>query len=192
MPDLLQETGQNIESAGQSAVKTSLFLKGGEGVETDASDLSRKAATALTRAYREIQEVAEMMARVGEEMDDIRIPTFEPEYREVLGMKVISSLDMGSRNPLDKIATRMKSSSTKLDKLGEELRDVSGSLRKLSGVLTDVGEDIQSMGVQLTNSGQTLVRVSDFQSLNDLVVGKEEADERDWDDFKSGFSVTDV
>jgi hypothetical protein len=95
LPDLLQETGQNIESAGQSAVKTSLFLKGGDDVETNASDLSSKAAVALTRAYEEIKDVAEMMAKIGDEMDDIRIPTFEPEYREVLGLKVISGLDMG-------------------------------------------------------------------------------------------------
>jgi hypothetical protein len=93
---------------------------------------------------------------------------------------------------LDKVATRMKSSSLKLGKLGGELRDVSGSLQKLSGVLTDVGEDIHTMGLKLTNSGQTLTRVSDFQSLNNLIVGKEEAEPEDWDDFKSGFSVTDV
>ena len=187
LPQILQETGDNIESAGKSAVKTSLFLMGGDDVETDASELSAKAASALSRAYQEISEVAQVMAKVGEELGDIQIPHVEPEYRELMGVKVIAGLDVGKSSPLANVSNRLTTGSKRLDKLGDEMKDVAGSLEKLSDVLTDVGGDLHEMGLRLAHSGQTLTSVANFNSGDAPHTSPSRAD-----DAPGGFSVTDV
>ena len=188
LPQILKETGDNIESAGNSAMKTSLFLAGGKGHETNASDLSDKAALALGRAYEEIQEVAKVMAVVGEELGDLRIPSIEPEYREVFGAKVIAGLDIGKTNPLATVSTRLSTGSKRLGKLSDEMEDVSASLKKLSGVLTDVGGDLHEMGLKLTHSGKTLTQVADFGSFGERATPKK----RDSGDDDGGFSVKQI
>lgn len=156
LPGLLEETGNTIESAGESAVNASVFLTGGKDDTPSAGELSEMAAKALDSCYREIRSAARIMDHFGKELDDIRIPSLEPKYVEVMGMDVIGGLDFGESQLFDNAADRLKSGSDRLDEIGSDLRNVAKHLRNLGGALTDTGKDLNNVGVKLTQSGQTL------------------------------------
>ena len=85
LPEMLKNTGDNIESAGESAVKASVFLMGDKKGGPSAGKMSVLAAGALERCFKEIQMASKVMASLGEELDDIRIPSVKPKYIEILG-----------------------------------------------------------------------------------------------------------
>ena len=164
LPELLDETGNTIESAGESAMKASLFLTGGKGDTPSAGELSQLAATALERCHKEIQDVARVMDRFGQELDDIRIPSVQPKYTEVMGIDVISGIDFGESELFDNAANRLKNGSDRLNQVGTDLRNVAKHLRSLGGALTETGNDLNNVGVKLTQSGQTLRSLGNLQS----------------------------
>lgn len=165
LPALLQDTGKSIESAGESAMKASLFLAGAQkGAGKDApsaGELSVLAATALDRCYKEISAAAKIMEGLGQELDDVRIPSVRPKYIELMGSKVIGGLEIGEEGLLDKAATRVKSGSARLHEIGNDLQAVSKNMRDLGGVLTDAGKDLNNVGVQLKQSGGKLRSLTD-------------------------------
>ena len=173
LPQTLKESGDNIESAGNSAVRAGYFFGGGgpDKEAVDASQLSRRAATALTKCQREIKDAARMMERVGAEIDDIWIPSVKPKYLEVLGHKVVSGLDIGENKLMGEVATKLKDGSDNLGNLGDELQDIAKSLRELSGVLRDAGGDMVNVGEQLVKSGHTLREMSSLSNIIDKLDG---------------------
>jgi hypothetical protein len=160
LPKLLKETGESIESAGESAMKASVFLSGGKAGALSAGDLSEIAATALERCYKELKAAAKVMDSIGGELDDIRIPRLKPKYMELMGHKLIGGLDIGEEGLFDNAAGRLKHGSDRLDAIGTDLRLVASNLRDLGGVLTDTGKDLNDVGVQLKQSGGTLRSLS--------------------------------
>lgn len=164
LPELLNETGNTIESAGESAIKASVFLTGGKDDTPSAGELSKLAATALERCYKEIQDVARVMDRFGQELDDIRIPSVQPKYTEVMGIDVISGIDFGESELFDNAANRLKNGSDRLTEVGNDLRNVAKHLRSLGGALTETGNDLNNVGTKLTQSGQTLRSLGHLQN----------------------------
>ncbi|MGB1250348.1 MAG: hypothetical protein ACPG8W_06925 [Candidatus Promineifilaceae bacterium] len=156
MPALLRETGNSIESAGTSAMKASVFLVGDDDGSPSAKDISVMAANALERCQTELVEAAQIMAKIGDDIDDIRIPSFRPKHTEVLGIKVVNGFEMGENQLIDNAAGRLQQGASRLSEIGKDLRLVADNLRDLGGVLADTGGDLNNLGDQLRLSGQTL------------------------------------
>ena len=155
LPEMLSETGESMEAAGASAVKASNFLTGSDD-SPGARELSNLAAEALDRCYSELRSVARVMDKLGNEIDDIRIPSIKPEYTEIANIRVIKGIDFGESQLVDNAAERLKGGSDRLDEIGKDLRNVAVQLRKLGRGLTDTGDDLNKVGVKLAQSGTTL------------------------------------
>ncbi len=163
LPELLRETGDSIESAGSSAMNASAFLTGSRDDDSlSAKAMSDLAASALDRCYTQLQGVSSVMDKVGVELDELRIPTLEPTYTEVLGMNVVSGVEMGELQLLDNVAGRLKGGSDSLEEIGQDLKNVADQLRKLGGALNEAGGDLNNVGVKLQQSGNTLRSMTKF------------------------------
>ena len=156
LPDLMRETGDSIESAGSSAMKASVFLVGDEDGSPSAKDISVMAAKALERCQVELVEAAQVMAKLGDEIDDIRIPSFRPKHTELMGIKVVNGFEVGENQLIDNAASRLTHGASRLNEIGKDLRLVADNLRDLGSVLADTGVDLNELGGQLRKSGQTL------------------------------------
>ena len=156
LPELMRETGNSIESAGSSAMKASVFLVGDEDGSPSAKDISVMAAKALERCQVELVEAAQVMAKLGDEIDDIRIPSFRPKHTELLGIKVVNGFEMGENPIIDNAASRLTHGASRLNEVGKDLRLVADNLRDLGAILADTGGDLNNLGSQLRQSGQTL------------------------------------
>lgn len=164
LPELLRNTGDSIESAGQSAVKASLFLTGGDkdGL-VSAREISDLAANALERCNRELKSVAETMDGLGQEIDDVQLPTMQPTYTEIMGINVMSGVEFEEYPMLDNAANRLKHGSDRLEDIGKDLEQVAKYLRQLGGALTETGGDLNNVGVQLKQSGEMLRSMTKFR-----------------------------
>lgn len=163
LPTLLRETGDSIESAGASAMNASAFLTGDHDDDAlSAKAMSDLAASALERCYTQLQGVSSVMDKVGVELDELRVPTLEPTYTEVLGMNVVSGVEMGELQLLDNVAGRLKGGSDSLEEIGKDLKNVANQLRKLGGALNEAGGDLNNVGVKLQQSGNTLRSMTKF------------------------------
>ena len=164
LPEMLENTGTNIESAGDSAVKASLFLMGDPTNQSaSAGMMSVKAAGALDRCFKEIQAAAKVMESLGEELDAIRIPSVKPKYIELMGNRVIGGIDFDEKGLLDRPAARLKVGSERLEDIGKDLKEVAANMRELGGMLTETGKDLNNVGIQLKKSGSNLRAFSDLQ-----------------------------
>jgi hypothetical protein len=163
LPEMLETTGDNIESAGESAVNASLFLMGDEKKDSpSAGSMSVMAAGALERCYKEIQAASKVMESLGEELDAVRIPSVKPKYIELMGNRVIGGIDFDEKGLLDDPANRLKDGSDRLQDIGKDLFEVAKNMRELGGMLTETGKDLNNVGVQLKKSGTTLRSFSDL------------------------------
>lgn len=164
LPEMLRETGDNIESAGDSAIRASHFLVGdGKADSASANKMSEMAASALERCYAELQSVAQGMEKFGEDLDAIKIPRIRPKYVDVLGQRLISGVDIDEDGLLDDPAQRLKEGSDRLSDIGQDLSEVAKSMRQLGGMLTDTGKDLSNVGEKLRSSGRTLRSFSDLR-----------------------------
>lgn len=164
LPQILKDTGDGIESAGDGALNASALLLG-TNEKPGAQKIAELAADALDRCQVEIDRAAEIMSKFGEEIDDIRIPSLKPEFREVMGFNVITGLDMGENKLVDNAADRMKGGADRLEDIGQDLKNVAAHLRDLGGTLTDTGQGLNNVGEKLKESGGTLRSVTNFASL---------------------------
>lgn len=156
LPTLLNETGNNIEAAGASAVKASAFLTGKGTKDGGVKHMAAVAAEALDDGQRELGEVAEMLGRIGEELDRINIPNISPKFTNVAGFNVMSGLDIGHNALFDDVTDRMKGGSDRLTAMSKNLQTVSVQLREMGDLLQGMGGDLDRVGGQLQNSGKTL------------------------------------
>lgn len=164
LPQMLEETGDNIESAGSSAIRASAVLTGGQNGKGGATMLSKTAANALDRMETELGEAAEIMADVGREIDRIRIPSFRPKRTEVMGINVISGFDIDEHPMVDNAAKRLKEGSQRMTEIAKDLKLVAENLRDLGSSLTETGDDLNNVGNKLVKSGQTLRGFSGWTS----------------------------
>ena len=163
LPTMLKETGDGIESAGESALTASSLLLG-DKKNPGAQQIAELAADALERCQAEIGKAAGIMEKFGGEIDDIRIPSFSPQYKEVMGFNVITGLDMGENKLIDNAADRLKDGSGRLEEISKDLKSVASHLRQLGGTLTDTGDGLSKVGAKLMESGGTLRSLTDLKS----------------------------
>ncbi len=156
LPQMLEETGDNIESAGSSAIRASSVLTGGKDGKGGATLLAKRASSALDRMETELGEAAEIMADVGREIDRIKIPSFRPKRTEVMGINVISGFDMDEHPMVENAANKLQDGSKRLVEIAKDLKLVAENLRELGGSLNDTGDDLNNVGNKLVKSGQTL------------------------------------
>ncbi|MFT5196733.1 MAG: hypothetical protein ACI9EW_004188 [Cellvibrionaceae bacterium] len=157
LPDMLNDTGTSIEAAGDSALAASSLLMGDPKSKTpSAGKISEMAADALERCQVEIANAAKIMEKFGVELDDIQIPSFKPEYKEVMGFNVITGVDMSENKMIDNAAERLKGGSDRMEEISKDLKSVAGYLRQLGGTLTNTGEGLDNVGHKLKESGGTL------------------------------------
>lgn len=162
LPEMLKNTGDNIESAGVSAVNASHFLMGDGKGGPSAGQLSERAATALERCFEEIERASKVMAGLGRELDEIKIPSVKPKYVDLMGNKVIGGIDFDEDGLFENPAERLQNGSERLEEIGKELADVALNMRQLGGMLTETGKDLNNVGEKLKSSGDTLRSFSDM------------------------------
>lgn len=155
LPDLLRDTGNTIEAAGQSATRASLVLTG-DGQTQGIDDLARLAASALDSCRQELQSVAGTMSRLGQEIDKIRIPTVQPKFIDVVGLKVVGGLEFGESQLVNDAANRLQQESNRLEQIGNNLQTVADQLRALGKAMDQTGRDLNNVGRQLEQGGRTL------------------------------------
>ncbi len=161
LPEMLQKAGDGIEAAGKSALSTSVMLVGG-GDKPGAGDISELAAKALESARKELADVGDLLERLGDEIDDVNIPSFKPDYSEVMGIKVMTGVDLGENKMIDDAANKLKGGAKRLGTVGDDLETLAGHLRDLGGTLNDAGQGLDSVGNKLMGSGESLRALGNF------------------------------
>ncbi len=157
LPDLVSSAGSGIANAGEAAVSAAKFLVGGDGDdEFSASDLARTAADALDRCREELADAQDLIRRLGDEVDEITVPSVKPKFVKIAGLNVIAGLDIGQSNLADDAANKIRGGADRLAGVGEGLETVSDQLRKLGGAVTEAGGKLQSVGGFLETSGTQL------------------------------------
>lgn len=163
LPEMLQKAGDGIEAAGKSALTTSVMLVGG-GEKPGASAISELAAEALENAQKELTDVGGLLERLGGELDGVNIPSFKPDYSEVMGIKVMSGVDVGENKLIDNAADKLQSGATRLGAVGDDLERLAQHLRDLGATLDDAGKSLDSVGNKLMGSGDSLRALGNFDS----------------------------
>lgn len=161
LPGLLNKTGGGIAMAGESAEAASAFLLGDDGDQVAIADITELAADAISRCVEQLGNAADVIAEIGNEVDEISIPTVEPVYTEVAGFRVVTGLDFGSAGIVDKAADRMRSGAGNLSAIAEDFGVVSNQLKQLGSRLTETGGDLHNVGGLLRETGATLQELTE-------------------------------
>lgn len=158
LPDLLHTTGNLIEAAGASAIQASAFLTGDTSRKESFSalDLAESAASALERCQTELRDAAQVLDSLGRELDKVRIPQISPKFIEVMGLNVVSGIELGELTLIDNAADRLQSGAERLTTISNDFQMVARQMRKLGAALTDTGNDLNRVGAQLQQGGGTL------------------------------------
>ena len=163
LPELLESTGKTMDAAGSSAVKAAGLLTG-EGDGASVGSLAAGAAGALTRAQEQVESAASLLARIGDDVDKLKVPTVEPKFTEVMGFDLVSGIEFGELSLIDEAADKLKDGSGTMTELGKDLANVAEQLRTLGEKVTDAGKDLDEVGSKLSDSGQTLAGISAWGS----------------------------
>lgn len=155
LPDLIATAGGGMGTAGDSAQKAAAFLVGG-GDGISAKELTEIAAKALATCREELGNVRDLIAHLGDEIDDLRIPTVEAKFAEIGGIRVIKGIDIGESKLTDQAADRLRQGAERLTSISDALDTVSGHLSTLGGKVTEAGESLGTAGEYLTRSGAQL------------------------------------
>lgn len=162
VPEFLGKTGDLIQAAGVSATQASAFLTGDDKRKESVSarDLADLAANALDNCQDELKSVAELMARIGKQFDNVKIPTLKPEYSKVMGFEVITGLELGESSFVDDAADQLRRGAERIEQISANFQNVAHQMRKMGGVLTDAGGDLRNVGNHLQESSVVLQSIS--------------------------------
>ena len=163
LPDLLETTGKTMDAAGTSAVKAAALLTG-DGDGTSVGQLAAVAAGALGSAQEQVNNAAGLLARIGDDVDKLTIPTVEPKYTEVMGFNLVSGIEFGELSIIDEAADKLRDGSGTMSDLGADLANVAEQIRALGEKVTDAGKDLDQVGSKLSDGGQTLAGISSWGS----------------------------
>jgi hypothetical protein len=129
LPELLGRTGESLALAGDGAVRASAMLTDETG--DSIGGLTGAASDALDRSLEQIESAAQLMASVGDQVDDIPM--------------------------LDGIGESLTLGATGLEGIGGELGVVAVRLRAAGVQITDAGEDLAEVGSGLLDGAAQLV-----------------------------------
>ncbi|MEM8934594.1 MAG: hypothetical protein AAGE94_25595, partial [Acidobacteriota bacterium] len=157
VPDILGQAGDGLTLAGSSAVQAGGWLVDEKGGVAKFAEI---AADAIEACLEQLGKAVDLLADLGDEIDGISIPSFEPKFSDVMGFSVVTGLDIGEMSLTDQAAGKIRSGSEQLDGIAGNLAGASDALRALGGKVADAGGELESVGLQLHDSGQTLTTVT--------------------------------
>ncbi len=155
LPALLESVGGGVENAGQGALRAANVLVG-EDAKGGATALLGQGASALDACREQLADAATLLGKVAAELTDIGIPDIDTKYTEVVGLKVISGIDINVKPVFAGPAERITAGSTALTGVSSQLEALAGNMRELSQVMSGAGRELAGVGTQLTESGAKL------------------------------------
>jgi hypothetical protein len=161
---MLGRTGLGITAAGESAIKASGLLTGTDDDDMSAQRLAEVASDALDRCRSELDSAHSIINNIATAVDELKVPSLEPKYSEVVGFKVVTGVEFGELSLLDDAAGKLKDGADHVAGVSSGLEDVSARLRSLGARLTETGDDLESVGSRLVESGGLLQAVSSIGS----------------------------
>lgn len=164
LPDFLGEVGDGMQAAGSTASRAANFLAGDGDDGGGVLDLANLAAEAFESVQDELEVAVKLLARIGAELEDLAIPSVEPEYTEVAGFRVISGLDIGRSHPVAGAAKQIASGGDRLDAIAGQVRQAAGQVRELGVRIGDMGNELGDAGQELSSSGVMLASFHGAQS----------------------------
>jgi ABC-type transporter Mla subunit MlaD len=158
LPQLLAQTGRWMEYAGTSAKRAGAFLAGADGDpdSLSAQDIAEAVAKVLEHCQNEVRMAATTIDKVSDQVGDVRIPSIKPKYTEVMGLQLISGLQLKENELIENASERLKNGANRLEALSAQFDTFAEQIRMLGKTLTDTGLDIQKVGDQLAKSGGNL------------------------------------
>jgi len=158
LPDILERAGDALGTAAGAASEASGFLHAGDGL--DVTDVASAVASAIDTVQQHLSSVAPLLERIGNEIAEIKIPTFDIERSEVMGLSVVSGIDIGSKELASGTADKLGESAANLTAISAALGDAGVGLTRLQGNLFAAGERIQSLAGDVEVSGLALAELS--------------------------------
>jgi hypothetical protein len=155
LPALLESVGGGVESAGQGALRAATVLVG-EDAKGGATALLGQGASALDSCREQLADAASLLGKVSEELADIAVPDIDTKFTEVMGLKVISGVNVSKKPVFAGPAGRIGAGSTALSGVSTQLEALAGNMRELSEVLSGAGKELAGVGTQLSESGAKL------------------------------------
>ncbi len=159
LPELMERAGQALSSASEAAVSASGFLTAGDG--TDIHDVASSAAGAIDACREHLGSVAGLLERIGEELADIKVPTIDFDRSEVMGLSVVTGLDVGSKAVAAGTAGDVARGAAQLADVVEALGDAGEGLQRLHSNLSSAGDKIASLAGDMDRSGVALMAFAD-------------------------------
>ena len=158
LPDILERAGEALGTAAEAAVEASSFLTAGDGL--DADDIAGSAARAMAVCQEHLSSVAGLLDRVGEELGGIKVPTIDVERNELMGLSVVSGIDIGSNQVAGGAARDVKASARQLKDVADALATAGDGLGRLQSNLSAAGDRINALAGDVEASGNALAELS--------------------------------
>ncbi|MCB0045575.1 MAG: hypothetical protein KDD92_09110 [Caldilineaceae bacterium] len=158
LPEIMDKTGVGIETAGLSAERASALLTGDNKDDKiiSAYEMTGMAAVALQRCTVQLENIATLIQELGDKVDGIRIPSFDAQFTEVMGFRVITGLDINENSLTGDIGDRFHGGADRISEISDDFTRVSEQFRKLGTMLVHTGDNLNSVGSQLQRSGKSL------------------------------------
>lgn len=163
LPRILKDTGNGIEAAGESAIKASYFIKGGGNVPVNACGTIAETAQVIEECYQLVRTAALLIDTSGKEIDKVKIPTVEPTFTTVVGVKVVTGINFGEARLFGTVADGLKNGAADLNNVGTKLQTAASHLRQLKNALNQTGGDLYTAGTFLKEGGQKLKQLGGNQ-----------------------------
>lgn len=152
LPELLDSLGSGLADAGEQAQRAAVTLMGDDGKSGARATLDHGAGL-LAVITEQLGKAAAMLADVAEDVGKVGIPSIEPKFTEVLGLKVISGVDIESNSILAGPAGKLKDGAKTVGDVTGNLGELADDLGKIADVLGKVGEALGNLGGRLGDSG---------------------------------------
>ena len=158
VPEILGKAGNGLADAGESAIGAATWLIG--QADDGVGEVVEIAASALDACWDELEDVGDMLGRLSNQIDGVKLPTFDLQRTEVAGIDLISGIDIGAEEVFDGAADRLRDGVDRVLGVAAGLTTVAEQLREVADRVIDAGGDLDMVGTQLVGSGSTLVAMS--------------------------------
>lgn len=158
LPDILDRAGEALGTAAEAAVDASSFLTAGDGL--DADDIAGSAGKAMAVCQEHLSSVAKLLERVGDELGGIKVPAFDIERSEVMGLSVVSGIDVKTNRVAAGAARDVQASASQLAEVADALAAAGDGLGRLQSNLGAAGSRINALASDVEASGLALTELS--------------------------------
>jgi hypothetical protein len=157
LPALLAAAAEGLAGAGSDARAAAAFLTG-EGDHGGVRALAGLAGDALKQCRTELAAARKLLDSLGDELDEVPIPSVRPTYSEVLGHRLITGLDVADGRLLEPASKRVREGAARFDGVGEQLANVADLLREIGDLVERAGQGLAKTAGKLESGGEALAR----------------------------------